>query len=88
MLNLYIDIFKMLKIIPFFIAILVICFLIFVFLQIRNKAHKKKSAGYYEILIINLILIFQLTNLYRLLIKNEIAENIKTTEIISRKPAF
>lgn len=88
MLNLYIDIFKMLKIIPFFIAILVICFLISVFLQISNKAHKKKSVSYYEIMIINLILIFQLTNIYRLLIKNEIAENIKTTEIISRKPAF
>lgn len=88
MLNLYIDIFKMLKIIPFFIAILVICFLIFVFLQISNKAHKKKSVSYYEIMIINVILIFQLTNLYRLLIKNDIAENTKTTEIISRKPAF
>lgn len=78
----------MLKIIPFFIVILVICFLIFVFLQISNKAHKKKSVSYYEILIINLILIFQLTNLYRLLIKNEIAENTKTTEIIRRKPGF
>lgn len=78
----------MLKIIPFFIAILVICFFIFVFLQISNKAHKKKSVSYYEIIIINLILIFQLTNLYRLLINNEIAENIKTTEIIRRKPGF
>ncbi len=88
MLNLYIDIFEMLKIIPFFTAILVISFFVFVFLQISKQAHKKKTVSYYEIMIINLILIFQLTNLYRLLIKTEIAENIKTTEIIHRKPGF
>lgn len=78
----------MITIIQLLIAFLVISFFIFVSIQVNSKVHKKKSAGYYEIIIVTLVLIFQLTNLYKLLIKNEIAENIKTTEIIYRKPAF
>lgn len=78
----------MIIIIQLLIAFLVISFFVFVSIQVNSKVHKKKSAGYYEIIIVTLVLIFQLTNLYKLLIKNEIAENIKTTEIIYRKPAF
>lgn len=78
----------MITIIQLLIAFLVISFFVFVSIQVNSKVHKKKSAGYYEIIIVTLVLIFQLTNLYKLLIKNEIAENIKTTEIIYRKPAF
>lgn len=78
----------MITIIQLLIAFLVISFFVFVPIQVNSKVHKKKSAGYYEIIIVTLVLIFQLTNLYKLLIKNEIAENIKTTEIIYRKPAF
>ncbi len=78
----------MITIIQLLIAFLVISFFVFVSIQVNSKGHKKKSAGYYEIIIVTLVLIFQLTNLYKLLIKNEIAENIKTTEIIYRKPAF
>ena len=71
-------------------AILVISFFVFVFIQIHDKVHKKQSATYYEIIIINFILILQLANLYKFLMKSETetAENTKTTEIIYRKPAF
>ncbi len=78
----------MIAIIQLLIAVLTVCLVVFSSIHIRYKMLGKKSAAYYEIIIIDLILVLQLACIYRQLIKNEILENIKTTEIIRRKPAF
>ncbi len=62
--------------------------MVFLSVQVYNKILKKESTNYYEIMMINLILILQVACIYKYLSKNEMAENRKTAEIIHRKPAF
>lgn len=78
----------MIAIIQPLIVGLTVCLAVFSSIHIRDKILGKKSAAYYEIITINLILVLQLACIYRQLNKNEMLENIKTTEIIHRKPAF
>lgn len=79
---------KMITVIQLLTAILIISFVGFILVQIRSKIPGKKSAVCYEIIIVNLILIVQLTDIYKRLIKSEKAENMKTVEVIRRKPGF
>lgn len=79
---------KMITVIQLLTAILIISFVGFILVQIRSKILEKKSAVCYEIIIVNLILIVQLTDIYKRLIKSEKAENMKTVEVIRRKPGF
>lgn len=78
----------MITVIQLLTAILIISFVGFILVQIRSKIPGKKSAVCYEIIIVNLILIVQLTDIYKRLIKSEKAENMKTVEVIRRKPGF
>ncbi|WP_294236908.1 hypothetical protein [uncultured Chryseobacterium sp.] len=78
----------MITVIQLLTAILIISFVGFILVQIRSKILEKKSAVCYEIIIVNLILIVQLTDIYKRLIKSEKAENMKTVEVIRRKPGF
>lgn len=78
----------MIAIIQILIAALTVCLAVFSSIRIRDKMSGKKSAACYEIIIISLILVLQLACIYRQLVKNEMSENMKTTEIIRRKPGF
>jgi hypothetical protein len=75
-------------IIQYLTMVLTISLFVLSLIRIRNKIPGKKSAAYYEIIVINLILVLQLACIYRQLNKNETSENLKTTEIIHRKPGF